>query len=374
MGFMRAWSPPVAVGLVVAVLAIGVAEVSGVPAPGTPVAMEGSTRAVSRPTSVAPAAIEREDLASPRPALVNPRVTPRPRPIATRSPAERPAPTVQPRPLPRPSIKPIASPIAQPTPDQKRTPPPLPAPPPPAPPPPPPPSAEPPLHRVTPIVRPRPAPVRPADALDLRRWKLTLPAGRSGHPLEFRQPVLGSLANGSYFRLRLDRGVAFRSPVGGVTTPNSSYPRSELREMSADGRREAGWTNATGRHEMTITQAITATPRVKPHVVAGQIHDAEDDIAMIRLEGRRLFVEADGDDVGLLDPHYRLGRRFTVSIVATRGGVRVTYGDARSVHVPKVGRGWYFKAGCYPQSNPERGDRPTDYGEVVIYSLTVRHS
>ncbi len=229
-----------------------------------------------------------------------------------------------------------------------------------------------------------PPPTRPAQVLDLRSWKLTLPAGREGRPLDIRQPRLGVAGNGSYFRLRADRGVMFRAPVGGVTTENSKYPRAELREMSADGRREAGWTNATGRHVMTISQAITSTPQAKPHVVAGQIHDDEDDVVMIRLEDRRLFVESDGDDLGLLDPNYRLGTRFTVSMIATRTGIRVVYKpprapraggtpNVRSVHVRKVGRGWYFKAGCYPQSNPDRGDRPTAFGEVVIYALTVRH-
>lgn len=143
--------------------------------------------------------------------------------------------------------------------------------------------------------------------------------------------------------------------------------------MTPDGRDEAEWSSARGRHVMTLDQAITATPRVKSHVVAGQIHDAEDDVVMIRLEGRRLFVESDGDDVGVLDPHYRLGTRFTVSIAASRHGVAIVYNRRRTVRVDRAGSGWYFKAGCYPQSNPERGDRPSAFGEVVIYALTVRH-
>jgi poly(beta-D-mannuronate) lyase len=210
--------------------------------------------------------------------------------------------------------------------------------------------------------------------LDLRRWKLTLPVGRKEHPTEIRQPALGALANGSFFRLIPNRGVAFRAPVGGVTTGHSSYPRSELREMTSDGRDEAGWNSARGRHVMTLDQAITATPRAKPHVVAGQIHDAEDDVVMIRLEGRRLFVESDGDDVGVLDADYRLGTRFTVSVVASRHGVAIVYNRHRTIRVDRAGRGWYFKAGCYPQSNPDRGDRPSAFGEVVIYAITVRHS
>ena len=179
--------------------------------------------------------------------------------------------------------------------------------------------------------------------------------------------------------------MVFRAPVEGVTTENSSYPRTELREMTADGRREAAWSSSTGRHVLTVTQAITATPRAKPHVVAGQIHDAEDDVVMIRLEGRRLFVESDGDDVGLLDGHYRLGTRFSVTITASAPGIRIRYTPPRAwraggapktrvVDVPKAGRGWYFKAGCYPQSSPERGDRAGAYGEVVIYALNVQHA
>ena len=35
--------------------------------------------------------------------------------------------------------------------------------------------------------------------------------------------------------------------------------------------------------------------------------------------------------------------------------------------------GCYFKAGCYTQSNTSKGDASTAYGEVVIYSLSVKH-
>jgi len=359
MGFVRGWWPSVVVGLVVALLGIGVAGVAGMPAGSAPEPARALAGPVSRPTSVAPAAIELEDDI---PAPVSTQIRPSP----SLSPSPTPKPKLKPKPKPKPkaSQRPRPKESPQPTPVRRVAPVPV----------------------VTPRPKPSPvpapssstpaplAPLRPAQALDLQRWKLTLPAGRPGHPVEYRQPVLGSLASGSYVRLTPDRGVAFRAPVGGATTENSSYPRSELREMSAGGRREAGWTNASGRHVMTISQAITATPRAKPHVVAGQIHGAEDDVVMIRLEGRRLFVESDGNDVGLLDPRYRLGTKFTVAIIATPRGVGVVYNGHRTVRVAAVGRGWYFKAGCYPQSNPDRGDRPTAYGEVVIYALTVRHS
>jgi hypothetical protein len=222
--------------------------------------------------------------------------------------------------------------------------------------------------------------VLPSSVLDLSRWKLTLPSGRPGHPAEIRQPRLRGFRDDAHFHLdAAGRGVVFRAPVGGVTTDNSSYPRSELREMAPGGSREARWSSSTGQHILSLTEAITATPRVKPHVVAGQIHDAEDDVVMVRLEGRRLFVESDGDDVGVLDPNYRLGSRFTIGMVASRGGIRVFHraaGATRTVtvHVAKAGRGMYFKVGCYPQSNRSHGDLPAAFGEVVVYALSVRHT
>jgi len=35
--------------------------------------------------------------------------------------------------------------------------------------------------------------------------------------------------------------------------------------------------------------------------------------------------------------------------------------------------GCYFKAGCYTQSNTDKGDTPKSCGEVVMYGLEVTH-
>jgi poly(beta-D-mannuronate) lyase len=162
------------------------------------------------------------------------------------------------------------------------------------------------------------------------------------------------------------------APVGGVTTSNSGYPRSELREMN--GSSAASWSNTSGVHTMTVTEAITHLPAVKPHVVAAQIHDAQDDVVMIRLEGSNLFVEQNGNSVGTLDAAYRLGTVFTVKLVAADGHIKVFYNGVLKLDVVRAGSGWYFKAGCYTQSNPTKGDAPDAYGEVVIYGLDVTHA
>ena len=217
----------------------------------------------------------------------------------------------------------------------------------------------------------------PSDVLNLSNWKLTLPVATTSDDEagEIRQPALATYENKDFFDVNRDgSGVVFRAPVGGATTSGSEYPRSELREMTGHGSREAGWSNASGRHVMTVTQAITALPRVKSHVVAGQIHDAEDDVVMVRLEKKRLFVEADGDEIGVLDKKYVLGTRFTVRIGASSSGIEVRYNESRVVRYKKIGSRYYFKAGCYTQSNTDRGDAPDSFGEVVIYDLDVSHN
>jgi len=220
-----------------------------------------------------------------------------------------------------------------------------------------------------------PAPSLPAELLDLTYWKLTLPTGREEQPDEILQPELATFEQPPQFWLDGSiPAVVFRAEAGGVTTSGSSYPRSELREMTAGGRDEAAWSTTEGRHVMTIRQAITALPPNKPHVVAGQIHDANDDLVMIRLEGSHLFVEGDGDELGDLDPAYVLGTEFTVRIVAENGTIDIYYDDLTTpaVSVQRDADGCYFKAGAYTQSNLDYDDADA-YGEVAIRELVVEH-
>ena len=218
----------------------------------------------------------------------------------------------------------------------------------------------------------------PSQVLDLSSWKLTLPVERDsgGSPREVLQPELETFSLAPFFRVS-DSGdaVVFRAPAGGYTTSGSSYPRSELREMTPDGRELASWSTDEGTHTLLIEQTITSKPVVKPHVVAGQIHDADDDVVMIRLEGERLFVERGGDEAGLLDANYVLGTPMTVKLVARGGRIQVFYNDLTTpkVDLPVSASGCYFKAGAYTQSNASKGDAPDAAGEVVIKSLSLRH-
>lgn len=215
----------------------------------------------------------------------------------------------------------------------------------------------------------------PAGRLDLSDWKITLPVDSDDDdtPDEVKQPKLQTFALPPYFAVTTN-GVMFRAYADGATTDNSGYPRSELREMTENGQEKASWSNSRGSHSMSITQAITHLPDVKREVVAGQIHDASDDVVMIRLEGSRLFVEAEGEDIGELDSSYVLGEKFTVKILAQNNKITVFYNNIQKVTYNKSGTGYYFKAGCYTQTNTSKGDSVASYGEVIIYDLKVTHT
>lgn len=220
----------------------------------------------------------------------------------------------------------------------------------------------------------------PAQILDLTNWKLTLPTGDSENPAEILQPYLATYMNDPWFLINADKnGVRFRAPVNGVTTSGSNYPRSELREMKNNGEDKANWSSTSGTHTMVIDEAITAVPQIKKHVVAGQIHDKSDDIIVIRLEYPNLYVNVGGKNKYKLDSSYALGKRFTVKFVVNMGKTKVYYnGSVNPAYtLSKSYSGAYFKAGTYTQSNCTRElflfCNDSNFGEVVIYGLTVTH-
>ncbi|MEN9328004.1 MAG: hypothetical protein RI947_812 [Candidatus Parcubacteria bacterium] len=222
----------------------------------------------------------------------------------------------------------------------------------------------------------------PAQILNLTNWKITLPIG-SGSPTEIKQPQLNTYMIDPWFKVNSTcDGIQFRAHTSApVTTANSSYPRSELREMINNGLANAAWSNSSGTHTMFIEEAITAVPKGKKHVVAGQIHDGSSDVIVIRLEFPKLFVDIGGTEGSILDPAYILGKKFTVKFVASGGKISIYYnGSSTAAHtITKTISNSYFKAGAYTQSNCSREQAAgtlcaaDNYGEVIIYNLSVTH-
>lgn len=223
---------------------------------------------------------------------------------------------------------------------------------------------------------------KPSGVLNLSPWELTLPIPESSsqpnNPKDIYQPSLNDYSHSEYFHLNgSGNGVVFKAHCGGTTTSGSSYPRSELREMNSgysSSSQKASWSTSSGTHTMFIRQAITHLPNKKKHVVAGQIHDKNDDVIVFRLEGSKLFIDINGNDGPTLTNNYSLGTEFTVKFVASGGKIKCYYNGSLKYTYSKKTSGCYFKAGCYTQSNTSKGDSYSAYGEVVIYDLWVSHN
>lgn len=225
----------------------------------------------------------------------------------------------------------------------------------------------------------------PSQVFDLSNWKITLPIGKSkksSSPLEIRQPDLSSYKIEPWFTVTQDgKGVRFRSPVNAPTTGGSKYARSELREMTNNGKNKASWSATVGSHTMFLDQAITAVPEGKKHVVAGQIHDDNDDIVVIRLEMPNLYINVNGKHVYTLDANYALGKRFTLKFAVGGGQTKIYYnGGIRPAYTLSLDyEDAYFKAGAYTQSNCDTEGSTQlcsadNYGEVIVYKAIVNHN
>lgn len=219
----------------------------------------------------------------------------------------------------------------------------------------------------------------PSQVLDLTNWTITLPIGEQKDATEIKQPELATYKIDPWFMPEAN-GIRFRAPVNGMTTVGSKYPRSELREMTNNGKTRASWSSNVGTHTFFVEQAISAVPKKKQHVVAGQIHNETQDILVIRLEHPSLYVNVGGKNVRTLDNHYTLGKRFTVKFVVSDGQTKVYYNNSNipSYTLTKNYSGAYFKAGAYTQSNCDKEGsallcNTNNYGEVIIYQASVTH-
>jgi hypothetical protein len=235
----------------------------------------------------------------------------------------------------------------------------------------------------------------PMDVINSKNWKLTLPIGS---PTEIKVGATPDLMTytDEWFRLNTDKnGTVFKVRTDGATTSGSDNPRSELREMKDDGKNSASWSSTSGTHSMIVEQSVDVLPiGTKPVVVAGQIHDSDDDITVIRVEGNTYnsntgdkalnsiwITNGDTAHGYLVTNSYKLGDKFSIGFKVSNGKINYVYnGQDLSYSKSKSFSGAYFKAGAYNQSG---GNCTTltsgsdvgkcDYAQVTIYNLQVCH-
>jgi hypothetical protein len=229
--------------------------------------------------------------------------------------------------------------------------------------------------------------VAPGGNFDLSLWELQEPVGAAGAPTTISPAALegpGGFRDSYFFTDPTDGAMTFWDPENGVTTADSSYPRSELREMNADGS-TANWP-ISGTNTLSATVAVTEVP---DHVCVGQIHlgtAIQAGLAASTKPLLELYYYATGDiQLGIENyptggqtshavTNVPLGTPFSYTVQLTGDGT-ITLGidgatTTFAMPASFAGYGQYFKAGDYDQT---AGTDATIGATVKFYALQVSH-
>lgn len=226
-----------------------------------------------------------------------------------------------------------------------------------------------------PVVVPPPpigTPTKPSQILDLSCWKLDYAPhvpGASVVTLLPAQLMAGADAP-PYFHVVGDE-VLFEVTAGDATTKNSTYSRSELREMvRGQANTLAAWSPGKGRHVMTATGSVHEIPSGTGGCVIGQIHNATDDqIEILVQPNGTVTVRLNGTSTGQKVLPAPIGTKYSYSIIADNGTTSVLWnGQTLLPGTTKVtGSASYYKSGCYLNMH-------SGHAAVGISSLVVSHS
>jgi len=268
----------------------------------------------------------------------------------------------------------------------------------------------------------------PSKYFDLSDWSLSEPTdrdgnGRSDHIYE------NDLNNGhrsEFFYASKDSGMVFKCPIQGYkTSKNTSYTRTELREMLRVGNKKIktkgpnknNWVfkgspnmDTAGGYDghLKATLAVnhvtrSGSPKQVGRVIIGQIH-AEDD-EPLRLYYRKLpqnkkgavyFAHENrntGEDIyydligsrkdNADDPNdgIALNEKFSYEVLVVDTYLSIKINRPNKIAIQKVinmkdsgyaveGEYMYFKAGVY---NQNKTGRPMDYTQATFYNLENSH-
>lgn len=248
--------------------------------------------------------------------------------------------------------------------------------------------------------------------IDLNNWKVTLPIG---NPTEVLPPEILDYATNEtlkpfMYNDSINGALVFYT-YPGASTANSSYSRTELRELlNPEDRGTTNWTfdqggnmkgklamddiskDSQGNYHRAIIMQIhgrltneqrdligeddnNAPPMLKIYWVNGQVRVKTKilkDLNATDIE--MLHEDAWGDDEGYTFPEYVGFDEFTLEVKVSEGRMEVIFNEKVSVvydsiHIEKWGIFEnYFKAGNYLVSLDE-----DSYSKVKYYELVVTH-
>ncbi|MCZ1013498.1 polysaccharide lyase family 7 protein [Streptomyces noursei] len=223
----------------------------------------------------------------------------------------------------------------------------------------------------------------PGGNFDLTTWQLQEPVGSPGSPTTIPSSRLrgpDGYQDAYFYTDGRDGAMTFWAPEKGVTTPNSHYARSELREMNRGGI-PADW-SLGGSHRMSATlRGVSVTS----NVCVGQIHLGTGGSSTKPLV--ELYYRADGDIVlGTENSpsggqtshpvgHVPMGTTWRYTLAVSGGDTVDLTVDGSTTHYAIASSFFpykqYFKAGSYNQSS---SDSTTKGARVAFYALNVSHA
>ena len=244
------------------------------------------------------------------------------------------------------------------------------------------------------------------ENFDLLQWKLTLPVSEKGYfdngdsssveilPYGDQSFDVLTLEEGftddDFFYVSDDGALVFQTPLlGGTTTANAKYLRSEFRELydwtPGDSTGKANWHNE-GWHHLHARLRVDEYYAGSPQTVVGQIHAKNSHKALVKIlwdgvdKPVRAIINEDPvkgnpfsltfETVGLKEFSYDIWLHddtLTISVNDTTH--ELTFGEGRMSdkwddHV------YYFKVGNYAQANKSSGG----IFEVRFYELNIEHA
>src|SRR5258708_460114 len=223
----------------------------------------------------------------------------------------------------------------------------------------------------------------PGGNFDLWVWELQEPVGAPTTipPSQLVGP--NGFQDKYFFTDPTDGSMSFWDPENGATTANSSYSRSELREMDPKGS-AANWSTTSGTHRLSATVKATAIP---DHVAVGQIHIGQGSPSSTKplLElfyfasgAIELMIEqspAGGNGIRHPITNVPLSTKWSYVTELSSGNtisLTVNGGTAQTWQMSPTynQEGMYFKAGDYNQTS---GSSSTVGAKVQFYALKVFH-
>ena len=216
-------------------------------------------------------------------------------------------------------------------------------------------------------------------AVDYSIWQLQLPSG--GTSPDVIPPSKLATYSDAYFMKADDGGQIFMDPITGVPTGGSTHPRTELREVDANG--DGALWSPSGTNTLTVTgKAIECAS-----CTIGQIFNGSASITLAELEYssdsggslKLLYEEAKGTagtplDLGVEVPLNQV-YTFVLSLSNNRLSVSV---DGHSVYsytpsAPTLADQFYFKAGNYDQEAGAGPVTTSPHSQIENYAIAVTH-